>query len=68
MNNEKFVKGKSVTKSMQFEIIPQGNTRKFLDERHIIENDKQLKEMAAKVKVVGDCFIRHYFHQSDHRL
>lgn len=58
MNLQDFTKKKKIIKSIRFELKPVGNTRETLEKNQIIQSDTETKELAAKVKIAGDCFYR----------
>ena len=58
LNYDEFVKRKHVTKAIRFELIPQGNTQKYIDEHGDVEYDKALYNALDQIKPIVDSFIR----------
>ena len=40
----------NLTKTLQFSLLPVGETQNFLDERLLVQNDERRSEAAEKVK------------------
>lgn len=51
---DKFINQYSVTKVVKFSAIPVGKTQEFINERHLIEKDKDRAEKAKKAKDIMD--------------
>ena len=58
MKFEKYIKHHKVVRSMQFELIPVGNTRATIERDHTIEEDRERIEAAKRIKEIADAFYR----------